>query len=118
MIANLMGGSVSHRKVIQDYYVDVNNMADILSKLVNSYRLLIGGAGELNSIALSKKNDIKHALDRANDVGEIIDEIIDVLEATGYGYLNYCKIKSDVLKCKIEAQYIQTEIDEELKLKE
>ncbi|KAJ50431.1 hypothetical protein BD780_004101 [Clostridium tetanomorphum] len=109
---------MNHRKVVQDYYGDINNLTELLTKLVNSYRLLIGGAGELNSIALSRKNDVKHALERANELGEVIDNIIDVLECTSYGYMDYCKIKSEVIRCKVQAKYIQTEIDEELKLKE
>ena len=56
-----------HRKIIEEYCVDINNLADLLAKLVNSYRLLIGGAGELNTIALAHKKDVKDALKRVNE---------------------------------------------------
>lgn len=109
---------MGHRKVIQSYYGDINNLTELLNKYVNSYRLLIGGVGELNAIALAKKSDVKDGLKRVHELGEIIDEVIEVLEDVNYNYINYCKLKSEVIKCKMEVQYIETEIDEELKLKE
>ncbi len=109
---------MAHRRVIQNYYNDINNLADILTKLVSSYRLLIGGADELNKIALSKKNDVKDALKRAGNLGDIIDETIKVLDNASYSYMSYCTMKTEVMKCKIQIEYIETEIDQELKLKD
>lgn len=109
---------MSRRKLIETYYVDINNMADLLSKLVNSYRLLIGGADELNKIALSKKKQVKEALKRVDDLGDIIDNIIDVLDKASYSYLDYCELKSEIIKYKMEAHHIETELDEELKFNE
>ncbi|MEK6266008.1 MAG: hypothetical protein N2B06_14755, partial [Clostridium sp.] len=80
---------MSHRRVVQNHYNDINNLADMLSKLVNSYRLLIGGADELNKIALSKKSDVKDALKRADNLGDIIDEVIKVLDGASYSYMSY-----------------------------
>ena len=109
---------MAHRKVIQNYYSDINNLADTLTKLVSSYRLLIGGADELNKIALSKKSDVKDALKRADNLGDIIDETIKVLDNASYSYMSYCTMKTEVMKCKLQLEYIETEIDEELKLKD
>ena len=109
---------MAHRRVIQNYYNDINNLADTLAKLVNSYRVLIGGAEELNRIALAKKSDVKDALKRADSVGDIIDETIKVLDDASYGYMSYCKIKTEVMKCKIQIEFIETEIDEDLRLKD
>lgn len=109
---------MGHRKIIETHYADICNLADLLKKLVESYRLLIGGANELNGIALAKKSDIKDALKRADDLGELIDDVIDALDDCEYSYLDYCKIKSQFIKCKNQASYIQTEIDDELKLNE
>lgn len=111
-----MGDSLSHRKLIEAYYIDINNLADLLSKLVNSYRLLIGGADELNKIALSKRKEVKKALQRADDLGEVIDGIIEALEKASYAYLDYCSIKSEIIKGKMDLHHIHTEIDDELKL--
>lgn len=105
-----------HRKIVENYYVDINNLADLLSKLVNSYRLLIGGAGELNGIALAHKKDVKDALKRVNELGDIIDDIIDVLDKSSYSYMDYCKMKAQIVESKIQVEYIETEIGEELEL--
>ncbi len=109
---------MSGRKLIETYYVDINNLADLLGKLVNSYRLMIGGADELNKIALSKRKDVKDALKRADELGEIIDSVIEALEGASHNYLDYCSIKSEMIKGKMSSNYIQSEIDEELKFNE
>ena len=109
---------MAHRRVVENYYDDINNLADLLNKLVSSYRLLIGGANELNGIALSKKSDVKEALKRANGVGDIIDETIKVLDDASYGYMSYCKMKTEIMKSKLQIKYIESEIDEELRLKD
>ena len=109
---------MAHRRVVQNYYNDINNLADILTKLVSSYRLLIGGANELNGIALSKKSDVKDALKRADEVGNIIDETIKVLDDASFNYMSYCRMKTEVMRGKIQVDYIETEIDEEIRLKD
>ncbi|QGU96064.1 hypothetical protein GOM49_14045 [Clostridium bovifaecis] len=106
------------RKVIQTYYTDINNLADLLGKLVNSYRLLIGGADELNKIALSKKSDVRDALKRADKLGDIIDEIIEILEKSSDSYVDYCDLKSEIIKGKLNEGYIYTEIEEDLNFKD
>ncbi|WP_125153396.1 hypothetical protein [Clostridium rectalis] len=106
------------RKIVEDYYCDINNLAELICKLVNAYRLLIGGAGELNSIALAKRGDVKHALDRANELGDVIDELICVLDNTSCAYTNYCELKAKVMKCKLEYKFIQSEIEDQIDLKE
>ncbi|MCY6958938.1 hypothetical protein [Clostridium brassicae] len=109
---------MGHRKVIESYYSDVNNLADLLGKLVNSYRLLVGGADELNKIALSKKGDVKDALKRADKLGDIIDKVIKDLDEASFYYGEYCNIKSSIIKEKIHVDSILKEINEELRFKE
>jgi hypothetical protein len=107
---------MAHRRIIETYYRDVNNLADLLNKLVNSYRLLVGGANELNGIALASKSDIKDALKRAHELGDIIDGVIEALEVTTDSCNCYCKLKGEILGSKIHIGYIETEIGEDLKL--
>jgi len=108
---------MDQRKVIENYYTDICNLTDILNKLVNSYRLLVGAAGEYNIIALATKHDVKKAIHRANELGDVIDKVIDVLEDSNQAYLNYCKIKSKIIDGKIELEYITTELNDELQQK-
>ena len=108
--------NMAHRKIVEEYYCDINNLADFLAKLVNSYRLLVGGAGELNTIALAHKKDVRKAIKTSDDLLDVIDEVIEVLQKTSFGYMDYCKIKGELMRSKMQVQYIQTEIDNELKL--
>lgn len=105
---------MGYRKVIDEHYGDFNNLCDTLSKLVNTYRLLVGGAGELNNVSLAKKSEVKEAIDRASKAGDIIDKVLDILDKTGDSYFKYCKIKNDYLYAKASKDVILTEIDYEL----
>lgn len=109
---------MSYRRIVENYYCDVNNVCEILSKLVNSYRILVGSADELNKIALASKKDIKKALKRAEELGEIIDDVIGDLDYCVENYTEYCKLKSKVLKVRLCEQDVLMEIEEGLKLKE
>ncbi|MBA5851365.1 hypothetical protein H2684_08605 [Clostridium sp. cel8] len=105
---------MSHRKMIEDYYCDINNLTDILGKLTNSYRLLIGGASELNSVALAHKKDVKSAINRANKLGDTIDKIISSINKSSRCYADYCELKSQLIKDKIKIEYMANEINEDL----
>ena len=54
---------------------DIRILMDILTALVSSYRLLVGAADEFNGITLAHKSDLKGAINRAGDMGDIIDDI-------------------------------------------
>lgn len=58
----------------------VTQLTDILSSLTQSYRLMIGGAEEFNRITLASRDDVDDAIDRADSVGNIIDEVLIALE--------------------------------------
>lgn len=105
---------MGYNKIMGSYYSELTNLIFLLEKYVNSYRLLIGGAGELNNIALAKKSAVKDALKRVDKVGDLIDDLINILECTETTYLNYVRIKSDILVLKTEKELILTEIDNEL----
>ncbi|WP_435575599.1 hypothetical protein [Clostridium gasigenes] len=107
-------GALAYREVIKNNGEELNNLADLLGKFVNSYRLLIGGAGELNIIALAKKSEVKDALDRAANVGAIIDDLVKVIESSDDCYFKYMKIKNNFILSKTEKDSILTEINNEL----
>lgn len=105
---------MAYRHIIKDQYTDISNLTTLLNSLVNSYRLLIGGAYELNNISEAKKGDVKEAVNRADDVGEIIDEIIKALDECNTSYVKYCKIKKSFIDEKAIKDNIWTEINHEL----
>lgn len=106
------------RRLVENYYTDYYNLIDILSKLTNDYRLLIGGAGEINQIALAHKKDVKKALKRVRVVGDMIDDMLEILEKTEIGYFDYCKIKADMVKTKLEFEYVKSEVEALIALNE
>lgn len=106
---------MGQRKVINEYYSNIDNLTSILNSLTNCHRLLVADADELNKITLAKKKDVRNALKRAEDIGKIIDEIVDSLEYNTEIYKNYVKLKGGVLKNSINTDSIRLEIEEELK---
>ena len=60
---------------------DIRVLIDILTPLVSSYRLLVGGADEFNRITLAHKSDLEDAIKRADDMGDMIDVIDEKLKA-------------------------------------
>lgn len=107
---------MTYRRMIENYYNDVNNLADLLGKLTVSYRTLIGSADDLNKMVFSSKSDVKKALKRAEELGDVIELIIYDLENCTEHYLKYCRSKTTMVKNYTKEECILREIDEELKL--
>lgn len=59
---------------------DIRVLLEILNPLVSSYRLLVGAADEFNGITLAHKSDLEAAIKRADDMGDIIDDMNRKLE--------------------------------------
>ena len=97
-------------------YDDIANLSVLLKNYVDSYRLLIGGASELYNVNIAKKSEVKKALDRVDQVGELIDKLINTLDKCEVSYFKYCKIKNDYITISTEKDKIFTEIDNELNL--
>ena len=58
-----------------DFLKEICALNDILTPLVSSYRLSVGAAEELNRIALAHRKDVEAAIDRADDLGHLIDKL-------------------------------------------
>ncbi|AOR24443.1 hypothetical protein [Clostridium taeniosporum] len=106
---------MKYRKLINEQSQDITVLSQLLKTYVDSYRLLIGGASELYNVNLAKKSEVKKALDRVNDLGELIDKLIVSLDKCENGYIKYCKIKNEYISIKSDKNIILTEIDNELK---
>ncbi|MFL0249691.1 hypothetical protein ACJDT4_04590 [Clostridium neuense] len=105
------------KKIIEDYYCDLNNLSGLLTNCVSSYRLLIGGASELNQITPATRHDVKKAIERVDKLGDIIDELLETMECYEIDYMNYCKIKANVMKCKLNRKFVLAQIEDELIIK-
>ena len=103
-------------------YNDLMNLTELLKRLVDSYRLLIGGVAELNTVYHRKKSGVEDGLDRVEALGEIIDRVIKIIDSHGEKYLEFIEVKGKTVSEKYEKQYmvtdiknmIQTEIQHEL----
>ncbi len=105
---------MKYKELIQNYYGDLSNLTIILKSMVDSYRLLIGGAAELNNINEAKTSQVKEAVKRADKLGESIDRLIKLIDNCGEGYFNYCAILNNYILEKSDAQTILTEVEDEL----
>lgn len=105
---------MNYNEIVREYYNELSNVVVLLEKYVNSYRILIGSAADLNGLVLAKKREVKAALDRACRLGSLIDDLLDVLECCQCTYLNYVKIKSDILVIKTERNLILNDVDQEI----
>ena len=105
---------MKYQQLMKEYYVDINNLNQLLKTMVDSYRLLIGGAAELNNVYEAKSSYVKEAVHRANELGKIIDNVIDLLDECGETYFKYCALVGDYILKKSDNKVILTEVDDEL----
>lgn len=105
---------MSYEKVIRTHYQDVSNLSSLLRNYIEIYRLLISSTAELNSTSISKKSELKHAIERIDNVGDIIDELLLAIKKCEGSYIKYCSIKNDVISAKTQKESIFTEIHNEL----
>lgn len=109
-------------KIIEDHFSELVKMSGLLKTLVDSYRLLIASASDINTIAIRRTKDVEKAIDRADEVGKLIDEIVKIMDAYEQCYIKYSKVKNEIVSLTYEKKklkneltdVIQTEIDNEL----
>lgn len=70
---------------------DIEDLISKLKPLAESYRLLVSAADEFNGIAPAHKKDVKKAIDRAGNLGDIIDDVISTLDEIMPGWLKQIK---------------------------
>ena len=105
---------MKYNELLGKQFTDVQNLSQILTSYVNSYRLLVASAADLYSINIAKKSEVRKAIERSNELGEIIDKILGTIDKCENGYLKYCKLKNSYITQNTEKDNIYTEIDNEL----
>ena len=81
-----MDGMPDNTRCSEDYFLTLSRTIDLMAKLVDSYRILVGTASQLNTIGLAEKKEIKEALRLADEKGYTFVHPFDDLEvATGQG---------------------------------
>lgn len=105
---------MGYDKVIHGHYEDLNNLNTLLRSYVDMYRLLVSSAAELNTVPVAKKSEIKDSVDRIHEIGELIDDLLKVIEKCEESYIKYCFLKNEVISENTEKENIKTEIHNEL----
>lgn len=105
---------MGYNEFFGSYFIELNNLTDLLNKYANAYRLLIGGAGELNNIAEVRKSDLKDSLDRVYKLGDIMDDLLKTIDSVECCYMEYLKIKAQLIGDKSLKDDILTEVDNDL----
>ena len=105
---------MGYEKVIQGHYDEINNLSSLLRNYIEMYRLLVRSTSELNTVAPAKKSEVKHALERIDALGDIIDDLLKVIKKCEPAYIKYLTIKNEVINEKIEKSIIRTEVTNEL----
>ncbi|WP_294348691.1 hypothetical protein [uncultured Clostridium sp.] len=105
---------MGYEKVIRGHYEDLNNLTGLLKNYIDIYRVLVSSAGELNSISTAKKSEMKHIMERINEVGELIDSLLKVIDKCESSYIKYCFLKNEVVSQNTMKDTIKTEINDEL----
>ena len=91
-------------------------LVDMLKSLVDSYRLLVASAAELNNIYEARSSQVKIVIKRTEAVGELIDEIVEIIDECSGPYFEYCKLKGKFIHSHANTDEIFTEINNELSL--
>ena len=99
----------------------VEQLTGLLASLVNSYRIMIGAADEFNRMSLAKQSDVKDAIERAKDLGDIIDDVIKRLDRKMDDYLDavcLCDFEIQLLRPGIpQPPPLRTESEEEVEFR-
>ncbi len=105
---------MKYKDFMQSYYVEINNISELLKKMVDSYRLLIAGAAELNNIPEARSSHVKEAVKRADRLGETIDHMITILDKCSETYFQYCTVLGEHILKSADQKTILTEVDDDL----
>lgn len=100
--------------VIQRHYEDLNNLSLLLRNYIEIYRLLISSTVDLHATSVVKKNELKHALERVDNVGEVIDDLLRTIKKCEGSYTKYCTLRNEVILANTEKESILTEIHDDL----
>lgn len=105
---------MSYSKVMNEHYEDLERLSDLLRNYIEMYGLLINGTSELNSTSVTRKGELKHALERIDDIGDIIDDLLKVVKKSEGTYSKYSILKNEAISMKTEKESIINEINNEL----
>ena len=105
---------MSYKSAIDIYYQDLMNMLKMLDIYVINYRNLVSTLNDVNLNVLISKRKKKKAIKQVEELGCIIDMILDSICEAQKCYLNYVKMKCGVLCEILTCDFIRLEIEQEI----
>lgn len=105
---------MSYKSAIDIYYQDLVNLLKMLDSYVINYRNLVSTLNEINLNILISKRKKKKAIKQVEELGCIIDILLEAICKAQQCYLRYVKMKCDVLCEIINWDFIRLEIEQEL----
>lgn len=105
---------MSYKSSIDIYYQDLSNLIKMLDSYVINYRNLVSTLNDVNLNVLVSKRKKKKAIKQVEELGCIIDMLLDAICHAQRCYLNYVKMKCDCLCEIITCDFIRLEIEQEI----
>lgn len=93
---------------------EIKALNEILAPLVSSYRLTVGAAEEFNRIALAHRRDVEDAIDRADDMGHLVDKVQKKLNRYMRRYLEELDYKLDHMEEIREKEIMRERLNSKL----
>ena len=105
---------MTYDELIKSHYGELNNLSIQLRTYVEMYRLLVSSTAELNGTSIIRKNELKHAIERIDKIGDIIDDLLKSIQKCEGSYCNDCLYKYEAVLNKIDKSEIMNEIHNDL----
>lgn len=105
---------MTYDELIKSHYGELNNLNIQLRTYVEMYRLLVSSTAELNGTSIIRKNELKHAIERIDKIGDIIDDLLKAIQKCEGSYCKYCLYKNEAVLNKIDKSEIMNEIHNDL----
>lgn len=105
---------MSYKSAIDIYYHDLNNLIKMLDMYVINYRNLVSTLNDINLNVLISKRKKKRAINQIEELGCIIDVLLNSICEAQKCYLKYVMMKCNVLCEVITCDFIRFEIEQEI----
>lgn len=105
---------MSYKSAIDVYYQDLNNLIKMLDIYVINYRNLVSTLNDINLNVLISKRKKKRAINQVEELGCIIDVLLNSICEAQKCYLKYVMMKCSVLCEIITRDFIKFEIEQEI----
>ncbi len=93
---------------------EIKTLNELLTPLASSYRLAVGAAEEFNKIALAHRRDVEDAIDRADDLGHLVDDVRKKLRRYMKRYFTELDYKLDYMDELLEKAAMREKLESKL----